>query len=293
MNVNNWINKNCKSLDNKTICITGSTGGLSTSFVDVLAKLGANLIFANRNLEKSEIQKQNLIKKYPNIKIQILSLDLFDIESVKNFCVEIKSYKVDIFIFNAGIYNEQREMSRINYNNIFQVNFISPYYIIKQLLPNLTKETKLIVVGSIAYNFSKVDFSDIQKLNTKNPNKIYGNSKRFLMYSLLKLSEEKNLNLTIVHPGITLTNMTSHYHKSMNWLIKIMEKLMFQKPEKACLSVLAGIFTNTNSGEWIGPSRFNIWGYPKKQKLKNFTSDEATKIYNIAEQIYNKMLTKV
>ena len=293
MNINKWINKNCKSLDNKTICITGSTGGLSTSFVNVLAKLRANLIFANRNLEKSEIQKQNLIKKYPNIKIQILYLDLFDIEGVKNFCAEIKSYKVDIFIFNAGIYNEQRKFSSIKYNNIFQVNFISPYYIIKQLLPNLTKETKLIVVGSIAYNFSKVDFSDIQKLNTKNPNKIYGNSKRFLMYSLLKLSEENNLNLTIVHPGITLTNMTSHYHKSINWLIKIMEKLMFQKPEKACLSVLAGIFTNTNSGEWIGPSKFNIWGYPKKQKLKNFTSDEATKIYSIAEQIYNEMLSKV
>lgn len=65
MKIENWIDKNCTSLKGKTICITGSTGGLAKKFTEKLAFLGADLIFANRNKEKSEKQKQELIKKYP------------------------------------------------------------------------------------------------------------------------------------------------------------------------------------------------------------------------------------
>lgn len=83
--------------------------------------------------------------------------------------------------------------------------------------------------------------------------------------------------------------MTSHYPKSINWLVKLNERIIFQKPKKASLSVLLGIFNNTQTNEWIGPKINNIWGYPKVQKLKNYSDEEATQIFNIAEEIYNKI----
>lgn len=288
MSIKKWINNNCKRLDNKTVLITGSTSDLASYFTEFLLEFGANLIFANRNLDKSEKQKEKLLKKFPNAKIKILQLDLFDINIVKKFTNEIKNYNVDYYIFNSAMFNEKRETSNCGFDNVFQVNFVSPYYIIKQLMP-LNENSKIIVIGSIAHNFTKVDFNDIQMLKIKNPNKIYGNSKRFLMYSLTKLFENSPKNLTIVHPGITLTRMTSHYPKSINWLVKLNERIIFQKPKKASLSVLLGIFNNTQTNEWIGPKINNIWGYPKVQKLKNYSDEEATQIFNIAEEIYNKI----
>ena len=288
MKIQNWIDKNCKRLDGKTVCITGSTGGLAQEFTIKLASLGANLIFANRNKQKSEKQKQDILSKFPNTKIQILVVDMFDINSVKLFVRKLKQLSVDIIIINSAVYNVPRATSTSGFDNVFQINFVSPYFIIKQMMPTLqkVKDSKVIIIGSIAYNYSKVDFSDIQRLKTKKPSIIYGNSKRFLMFALCKLFENTSVNLSIVHPGITLTNMTNHYPKFVNWFVKIGIKILFSPPKKACLSVLAGTSQSTKFNEWIGPSKFNIWGFPKKQKLNTCSSAEATKIFNTAEKIY-------
>ena len=73
MKYEKWINENCSRLDGKTVCITGSTGGLGTVVANELAYLGANLILANRNKKKSEKQKEELLRLYPTIEIKILS----------------------------------------------------------------------------------------------------------------------------------------------------------------------------------------------------------------------------
>ena len=36
------------------------------------------------------------------------------------------------------------------------------------------------------------------------------------------------------------------------------------------------MFNTTQTNEWIGPKKHNIWGYPKKQKLKTISNDEAS-----------------
>ena len=291
MKIQKWINENTKRLDGKTICITGSTGGLAQVFTDKLASLGANFIFANRDKSKSEIQRQFLIKKYPNIKIQILNVDLSDMNSVKLFVCKLKQIHIDILILNAAVYNVPRKTTSAGYDNVFQINFISQYYIAKQLLSNLRKikNSKIIIIGSIAHNYSKINFEDIQMLKTSKASKIYGNSKRFLMLSMQKLIEENDVELSIVHPGVTLTQMTNHYPFFINWIAKIGIKLFFPNPEKACLSIISGVFNNTNKNEWIGPRKHNIWGLPKTQKLKTFSKEEASKAYFEAEKIYTNL----
>lgn len=291
MKINEWIEKNCGRLDGKTICITGSTGGLAKEFTQKLAMLGANFIFANRSKDKSEKQKQELLSKFPNIQIQILIVDLFDMNSVKLFVCKLKQLHVDILIMNSAVYNVPRKTSSEGFDNVFQINFVSQYYIIKQMIPTLrkVKGSKVVVIGSIAHNYSKANFDDIQMLKTKKQSKIYGNSKRFLMFSLYKLFENSAVELSIVHPGVTLTQMTNHYPFFINWLVKIGIKILFPSPEKACLSVLSGIFNNSQTNEWIGPSKHNIWGFPKKKLLKTCPDAEATQIFNTAETIYEQL----
>ena len=213
MKIEKWLEENTHSLNGKTICITGSTGDLAQIFTEKLAKMGANFIFANRNKEKSEKQKKQLIEKFPDIKIQILNVNYEDMNSVKLLVCKLKQIHIDILILNAAVYNVQRKTTTSGFDSVFQVNFISQYYIAKQLLTNLRKikNSKIVVVGSIAHDYSKANFNDIQKLKTKKSSIAYGNSKRFLMASMQKLLENHPVKLSVVHPGITLTQMTSHY----------------------------------------------------------------------------------
>ena len=58
------------------------------------------------------------------------------------------------------------------------------------------------------------------------------------------------------------------------------------KPKKAALSILMGVFEKTGYHEWIGPRIFNIWGYPRKSRLKTCPDSESQKIFESAESIY-------
>ncbi len=271
-------------LKNKTVAITGSTGGLGKEICFYLAEIGANLILLDRNRQKSENLKSELLKRFKDIKITLITTELQDIISVKNATEQLKKLNPDFFLHNAGAYSIPREVCSTGYDNVFQINFVSPYYIIRELIKN-NPDIKILAVGSIAHNYSKIDINDIGFKTRKSSALVYGNSKRFLMFSLFDLFKENEQNLSIVHPGITFTNITAHYPKLIFAVIKHPMKLIFMKPKKAALCILEGFFTFTPYNTWIGPKIFNIWGKPKKQKLKTCKESEIKQISDIAERI--------
>ena len=293
MNYEKWIKLNTKDLLGKTAVITGSTGGLGNEISKTLAMLNCNLILLNRNIQKSEKQKIKLLTINPKISIEIIELDLCDFTQVKNVTNVLKEKQFDYFIHNAGIYNVPIYETETGYNNVFQTNFISPYFITKELMSNIiSNNAKVIVVSSIAHNYSKLNEKDIDFSNSKKHSKIYGNSKRFLTFSMFELLKNHPLNLSICHPGITLTNMTNHYPKFINWFVKFGIKILFPNTKQASLNIIKSLFEHCNYFEWMTPKIFNVWGLPIKKKVKTVTTVESEKIYNIAESIYKKLRTE-
>ena len=288
-----WIKNNTMELTGSTIAITGATGGLGVEICKHLASLGANLILINRSLTKSEQLKTELLSDFPQMKIDIIVADLSDFKSVKNATEQLKQINIDVLILNAGVYCVPRYTTDIGYNNVFTTNFVSHYYMVKQLIPTLKKSNigRVVAVGSIAHNYTKLNENDIDfTANTKH-SKVYGNSKRFLMFSLYELFKRENkVKLSVVHPGVTFTNITNHYPKLIYALIKYPMKILFPSPKNASLHIIAGIFKDTNYHQWIGPKIFTVWGKPKLSKLKTCSKQESEKIFKISEKIYSKLV---
>ena len=285
MNYSKWLNDNVGELKDKTILITGSTGALGTETVYGLAFLGASLIFVDRNQEKSNKLKTELKEKFPNLNVSNYVADMSNIESVKNVCNELKEKKVDVIILNAGAYKANSEKLG-DYSSIFQINFISPYLFAKNMLQN-NPEAKVVVVGSLAHKFAKFNQKDIDYLKNGSGFKIYGNSKRWLMYAIKKLCDKNGYKYSIVHPGISLTNLMTGFPKFVYLLIKYPMRLVFMKPKKACLSIVKGVTDETKGKFWIGPKIFGVWGTPRKTRLK-IKDEELELIFNNTEDIYNK-----
>lgn len=289
MNLEKWLKENTESLKGKTVAISGSTGGIGVELCDYLARLGANLIFLDRNEKKAAALNEGLKQKYGELKTNYIKLDLEDIDSVKNATESLKELKPDILILNAGAYSIPRHKCSTGYDNVFQINFASPYYIVKELKPILEeKNGRVVAVGSIAHNYSQTDMEDFDFRTRKRASLVYGNAKRFLMFSLLSLYDGEK-GLSIVHPGITFTNITAHYPKLIFAVIKHPMKVIFMKPKIACLSILRGVFQDCKDNQWIGPRFFDVWGRPKKKILKTCKSFERERIFLKAEQIYEDM----
>ena len=196
---------------------------------------------------------------------------------------------VDFLILNAGAYAIPRKKCSTGYDNVFMINFISPYYIARELFDSIRKRGgRIVFVSSIAHNYSKTDTADIDFSNRERASLVYGNAKRFLTYSASELYGDSGA-ISITHPGITFTNITAHYPKLIFAIIKYPMKLIFMKPSRAALSILSGIFTPTAKREWIGPNFFNVWGLPKKKCLTTAKDDEIRQICDTAERLYEEI----
>ena len=134
-----------------------------------------------------------------------------------------------------------------------------------------------------------VDFASVKKAS-----KVYGNAQRFLMFSLYELfAREEGVSLAVTHPGITFTNITSHYPKLIYAVIKHPMKVIFMSAEKAALSIVKGIFEPTEYHTWHGPRLFNVWGLPRKQRLTTCSVCESRRIDAISERVYRDIKAKL
>lgn len=287
MNIKKWLQSNTASLKGKTVVITGSTGGLGKEICKILGFLGADLILVDRNLKKSSAHRQEIISRFAKIKVTLLTADMEDMDSVKAVCEKLKNIKFDYLILNAGAYSIPRKKSSFGYDNVFQINFVSQYYIARTLAPLIKcRDGKIITVGSIAHNYSIIDKNDIDFSTRKKSNLVYGNSKRYLMCAMYKLCKDTGVDISVVHPGITFTNITAHYPPIVFAVIKHPMKVIFMPARKACLSVIKGMFDSCEKYEWIGPRIFDVWGLPKKSMLKTVSEEEYSFISSVCDNIF-------
>ena len=286
MNYNKWIKQNTTSLKGKTVAVSGATGGIGTALCNYLAYLGANLVCLDRNADKSNKLINDLKLKYSGLTARHITLDLENFDRVIEVTQQLKNIDIDYLILNAGAYKIPRHKCSTGYDNVFQINFVSPFYLARKLAPQIkARGGRVVAVSSIAHNYSKIDINDIDFSTRKAASLVYGNAKRFLTFSLYGLFDN-DVTLSVVHPGITFTNITNHYTKLIFAVIKHPMKIIFMPPKKASLCVLYGLFNGCSKNEWIGPRIFNVWGLPKKKKLHTCTPREAMQIYNIAKHIY-------
>lgn len=295
MKYDKWLSKNTQSLVGKTVAISGSTGGLGKHLCRYLAYLGADIVLLDRNRARSEANKTEIEKEFKGTRVSLITVDFVDSYSVAEATEKLKEIEPDIFIHNAGAYSIPRCTSNSGYDNVFTINFVSPYYMIRELLPIVKKKQgRVVVVGSIAHNYSKLDETDHDFSEVCAASKVYGNAKRFLMFSLYEMFEsETEATLSVTHPGITFTNITAHYPPLIFALIKHPMKVIFMQPEKAALSIVKGFFAPTEYHTWYGPRVFDVWGLPSKKKLRTCSIAESKRIAEISDDIYRSVKNKI
>lgn len=75
-------------IDGKVVVITGANSGIGKATAIDLAKRGAKIYMACRNLEKADVARLEVIERSGNEKIFIKKLDLSSLDSVREFAVE-------------------------------------------------------------------------------------------------------------------------------------------------------------------------------------------------------------
>ncbi|MBR4419052.1 MAG: SDR family NAD(P)-dependent oxidoreductase [Clostridia bacterium] len=284
MDIEKWLKNNTKDLQGKVVVMTGAAGGLGSITSRYLVQANAKLIMLERDVAKMDAVSNQLRAEFPNAEIETIRIDLNSLASINEVAAQLVDQRIDYLILNAGVYDIPLVKSELGYNNVFTINFIGQYHLIRKLLPALQRtKGKVIPVSSISMDYGRFNENDVDYSNEPKSTKVYGNSKRVFTLALSEMFKDRDdVRLAIVHPGVTLTPMTNAQNKAFT---NFTMKLIFPKPTKAALSIVAGVFQDIEYDEWIGPKVKNIWGAPNVKKLPESTAEERAKIANLAESI--------
>lgn len=277
------------ALRGKLVAVSGATGGLGRELCEYLCRAGVSLVLVDRSEVRSRALIAELKSRHPGLCAGHVTLDLEDIDAVKRAVRELSELRVDYLVLNAGAYSIPRHACSTGLDNVFMINFLSPYVLSRELLPEIKERGgKVVAVGSIAHAYSKTDRNDIDFSRVRSSARVYGNAKRHLMLSLME-RREYGTSIAVAHPGIAVTGITAHYPKWLYALIKWPMKLIFMKPRRACLSIFAALTHDCGRREWFGPRVLDVWGLPARRKLRTFTDSEAQRVAVLAEELYERV----
>lgn len=148
----------CRSkrrLENRTCIVTGASSGHGEALATELAKRGARVIMACRNLQKAIDIRDKIREKTGNKNVIVEHLDLASLRSVREFAGRINKSeeRLDVLVNNAGIMAVPKQRTDDGFDMQFQVNFLGHFLLTNLLLEKLKRSapSRILNVSALAY----------------------------------------------------------------------------------------------------------------------------------------------
>ena len=289
----NWTTGNIPNLTGKTAIVTGANSGIGLETARIMAEKDATVILACRNIDKASAAKREIEVSMKDAKLEVIPLDLADLSSIHAFTTTFRAKydRLDILVNNAGVMTPPLTKTTDGFEVQFGGNHLG-HFALTGLMIDLLKNTtnsRLVVVGSIAERFGKIDFENLNAERQYNPMAAYGQSKLANMLFCYELGRRLQLlgnNPLIVaaHPGWTATNLQQNSASS-----RFLNKFFAQSPAMGALpSLYAATAPDVQTGDYFAPNGFlELRGCPKKveSSANSYNIELAKKLWTISETL--------
>ncbi|AHJ99228.1 SDR family oxidoreductase [Hymenobacter swuensis] len=202
--------------------VTGATSGIGKVTARELARQGYHVVLLARNADKAAHTRQELQAAVGlGHRVDVLLCDLSDLSQVGRAAQEFNQRyaRLDVLVNNAGlVFGAERETSVNGHEMTFATNHLGPFLLTSLLLEKLQQSpaARIVNVASMAYQFAKPDFTDLDATRRYSPMRAYANSKLFnIMFTqelARQLRERGILRITTnsLHPGVVASNFGSN-----------------------------------------------------------------------------------
>ena len=246
-----------KTLEGKTIIVTGGGHGIGYAMAKKFASEGAKVLVSGRN----ESKLKEACVTIPNS--EYLVYDISDVEKAASFlesCKE-KLETVDCLVNNAGISLHEGSYENVTvegFDKQFNINYRGTYFLSKAFLEMKTKESNVEGAQLLVISSETADLCyDIP----------YGMTKAGLNSMVRAFSRrvcQKGIRVNAIAPGLTLSEMTQDYGKSADGDLSMNNTagrifLPEEVAEVACFLLsdaskcISGEIIHTNAGHHLKP----------------------------------------
>lgn len=274
----------------KTVVITGANSGIGFQTSLHLARGGARVVMACRNLDKAERAQSQIRTQVPDAVTVVLPLDVSELKSVRRFgqLFAERIGELDILINNAGMVATPLVRTSDGHELLFATNYLGGFALTGTMLPYFRDDRagRIINVGSLAHRFGELNIDDLNWHRTEYDQwKAYANSKVATLSHAIELNRrlrERGCKLVALaaHPGFANTEVNRRREATIRqtalrkWYVKQMTKIV-PSAEKAARSVIrAAVADDVRGGEYYGPSGlFELGGAPGMARVNPIAKD--------------------
>ncbi len=194
------------------VILTGATGGIGNSILDILNSSGANVLATGTNDEKLNLIKE----RYNNVITK--KFDISNHSEIENFINKANDNfegRIDVLINNAGITRDNLSirMKDEEWNKVIDINLTSTFLLSKNVIKKMLKckKGKIINITSVVGHTGNIG----QANYTASKAGVVAMSK-----SLALEYGKKNINVNCISPGFISTEMTNKINEQYKEILK-------------------------------------------------------------------------
>jgi NAD(P)-dependent dehydrogenase (short-subunit alcohol dehydrogenase family) len=286
----------------KLAYVTGANSGIGFHTTLELARKGATVIMACRDLAKAEAARKRILNEISAAQLEIAQLDLASLASVRAAAQSFlaTNRRLDILINNAGIMAlPERRVSPDGFELQLATNHFGHFALTGLLLPSIlaAPAARIVTVSSIAHRGATMDFTNLNWEHGYKPWPAYRRTKLanllfgFELHRRLTRAQSPASSV-IVHPGVSSTNLFAAGPGSGGGLvakiIPLFIALVGQSDAQGALPTLyAATSPDAQAGRFYGPDGFRqMRGYPVEVRAEQQAYDEplAAQLWRVSEQ---------
>ncbi|XP_075218151.1 retinol dehydrogenase 14 [Lycorma delicatula] len=237
--------KSKKQMNGKTVIVTGANSGIGKETVMDLARRGARVIMACRNLETASKVRAQIIEETKNKNVVLMKLDLSSLTSIRNFAQEVNraESRLDVLIHNAGVANTfSKNTTSDGLEVTMATNQFGPF-LLTHLLIDLLKRSapsRIVVVASELYRFASINLDNPNPVNTL-PAYLYYVSKYANILFALELAKKlqgTGVTANCLHPGMIDSGIWRNVPFPLNLPLKVIVKGFFKSPAQGAQTTI-------------------------------------------------------
>ena len=235
-------------LDGKTCLVTGANSGLGYAIAVQLIERGGFVYLACRS-QQEETQRK-LKERFNESQFEVLALDLADFGSIQAFAEELKQRGklLDVAVFNAAMVPSGSKKLASGFDEMFQVNYLSKFYLINQLIQakmfaeDGLAPARIIFISSESHRTNRaIDFEKLGQFEEYSMGKVidlYGYYKLVLNTFAVELGrrlrvEKRLIDVFAMCPGPVNSNIARRAPTWVQPILKLVFSMFFSSPEKA------------------------------------------------------------
>lgn len=249
-----WTPAGLDDMSGRTAIVTGASSGIGLAAAGALARAGARVVLAVRDVPKGQRAAATLIGD-----IEVRKLELDNLASVRAFA-DAWTGNLDILINNAGVMLVPQGQTCDGFERQMGTNHLGHFALTNLLLPHLTD--RVVTVSSHLHAAGRLDLEDLNwRSRPYRAGQAYSDSKLANMLFTLELQRRLTaagvgVRALAVHPGMTRTNLFGHATGLQATLINAFARIALQDPDRGAWSTLFAATADIPGGSFVQPRGF-------------------------------------